>query len=412
MWLAEGVLAYAVVDLQTIFAINRAPDIWSRDSRWWPLLSQGAIPDDFELGPMMSWRKNLLFADGADHARLRAAVEEALADVNEDALIRQVQQEATGLIHAFASHGRADLVSQYAALVPLRIVMRLFGLDAADVNMLLPILQRIWDGTDAVAANFAYERILRRLIHRQRVWPGKTITAFLDAHSADLTEAELLQHLVLLIGAAGGPTGNLIANALGLLLCDGPLGRDVQAKRTTITEAIHQVLWRENPMQLYPFVFPVIDVTLGRHTIPAGTPVGMAITAANMGVTDDRDGQLHGNRAHASFGAGPHRCPGRTMALDIAAHAITQLFDLLPDLRLEKPGTPLTRRPSLFAYAVESLPVVFTAPSPSRAQKGSSWTPPAPSFSPQNHPTSKQPASTPSARRSRWNSLAAWLRGR
>ncbi|WP_433358880.1 cytochrome P450 [Streptosporangium sp. CA-115845] len=406
VWLAEGVRGYVVLDLATIYHISRDPQTWSRDSRRCEQLADGSIPADSELRPMMGWRNNLLFADGAEHTRLRQAVEAALSEIDKGALERQVRAECHRLIDAFSAEGRADLVADYAAVVPLRVVMGLFGLEPVEVDQMLPLLHQIWDGTNAAEANSRYEHMLRRLICRQRVHPGATITRFLEEHPADLSDEELLQHLVLLVGAAGAPTGNLIANALAALLSDGALRCDVAGQRTSILEAVHRVLWQQCPMQVYPFVYPVRNTTLGGHRIAAGTPVGMGITAANLGEADQMGGQMQGNRAHASFGAGLHRCPGEKIAMDITVWAITVLAERLPDLRLTE-HTRLTWRPSLFAAAVEHLPASFTP-----SQERSSWTEPTPSPWPPAPPTNKQPASTRSGLSFRWRSLVRSLRGR
>ncbi|MDP9850384.1 cytochrome P450 [Streptosporangium lutulentum] len=404
MLLADGVRGYVVLDHPTILAISRDPQTWSRDSRRWGAWPKGAIAPDSELAElaaMMAWRDNLLFADGSAHTRLRTAVVEALGHVDERALAALVRAEADQLINAFAPQGHADLVTQYATLLPLRIIMRLVGLDPEEVNHLLPVLQRIWDGDDAAAANVAYEHTLRTLICRQRAWPSRNITTFLDNHAAELTDDELLQHLVLIVGAASAPTGNLISNTLGQLLTRGPIARDFANRRIDIPEAIQQVLWEGGPMLVYPFVYPTADVRLGRHLIPAGTPVGMAITSANLAVAMEMGGVMHGNRAHASFGTGPHKCPGQAMALLIATHAIQALFKRLPHPQLADPQKPLSYRPSVFAYALSSLRVVFRPILP----EGLPWQTAPAWFSPPATSTVNPTVSVPAGRSPWWSFL-------
>ncbi|MFD8559648.1 cytochrome P450 [Streptosporangium canum] len=416
--LAEGVPAYLVLDHSTMAEILRDERNWTRDSRLWTGWASGRVGPDSELAPMMQHRKNVLFAGGEMHTRLRKAVCDALATVDERTLEGHIRTVATRLIDSFAADGAADLVTQYAMLMPLLTFNQLFDLDPQDGDRLLEALRRIWDGDDAAQANATYQHILQTLLHRKRAWPAADITSALLRHPAALSDEELLEHLVLIIGAGNAPTADLIGNALSLLLTDGQVGREVAGARLSVRDAIDQALWLHCPMQAYPFVYARSAQRIGNLTIPQGAAVAMGLAAANLSVVEQMTGPMPLNRAYISFGVGRHHCPGDKIALKIAEIAIEELRSRLPKLALAIPADAVAWRQSLFARAVAALPVVFSPATTSyySLQEGSSWMPGSSSSTPVPPPsgtsTSRPSGSVTTARSSLWSFLTAWWRGR
>ena len=369
VWLEPRVPGWLIVDYPTLLKVGREPTTWSHDSRLWSEWSNGRVPENSELLAMMGYRDNLLFSDGDKHARLRRAVSESLDRIDFRVLTQVVHRLATRLIDRFAAQGRADLVGRYAEQLPLLLVNRMFGLADDDGYRLLDVLARIWDGQDADRASRDMERYLGDLVAAKRACPGQDVTTWLMRHHAGLSGEELVQHLVLIIGAANTPTANLIANALQVLLTDQQMKNALVGARMTAEEAIDRALWLDSPMQVYPFVYPRHDVEYGRFTIPAGAAVGMGLAAANRSVP--HTGTSH-NRAYVSFGAGEHRCPARDIALKISEVAIEALMRRLGGMRLAVPADQLTWRPSVFMRGLERLPVVFT-PEHADVKEASAW---------------------------------------
>ncbi|MEZ0076275.1 cytochrome P450 [Planotetraspora sp. GP83] len=413
--LAPGVPAFIILDYQTMLAISRDTATWSHDSRLWAEWNQGRIPDDSELLPMMMYRPNLLFADGAEHARLRRAVDDGLHLIDLRILDKQIRIVAHDVIDTFATRGVADLVAEYATQVPLRVFNHLLGLDERGGQRLVNVLRRIWDGSDAVRAGADLERFMGNLVAAKRRNPGPDITSALLDHHANMGDEELIHHLVILIGAGNAPTADLIGNALRVLLTDRETGSAVAGARISINDAIHHVLWWDTPMQTYPFVYPRRDVRIGSVTIPEGAAVGMGLAASNLSVVEGRRDLLASNRAHVSFGVGPHRCPASDLAVQIATTAIGAVLHRLPGLHLDVPPAELTWRPSLFARALTALPVRFVPTDPdlwsspnrghhSSAQEGTQWhrNDPASSWTPGAATSTNRPRGSARTARSPW----------
>ncbi|GAA3765473.1 cytochrome P450 [Salinactinospora qingdaonensis] len=411
--LEPGVPGWLVVDYTTLVAISRDPVTWSHDSRLWKDWAEGHVPDSSGLLPMMMWRPNLLFADGEEHIRLRRAVSESLDRIDQQRLGRDIRALANGLIDRFSASGRADLVSDYARLLPLLVFNRLFGLGDQEGYRLMAALTGIWDGADAERANADFERYMGDLIALKRREPGSDIPSWLMEHRADLSDEELLHQLVIIIGAGNEPTCNLIGNAMRLLLTDREFGADLTSSRLPVEDAIDRVLWLDTPMANYPFVYPRADVQLGEVTVPAGAAVGFGLAAANQSIVEKYGDQLavSGNRAHVSFGAGPHRCPAQDLAHQISAIGITAVINRLGGLRLTVPAEDLSWRSSLFARALETLPVEFTA-HPPLEESEPVWQTTESSSPPTTMSTNKRPRSERAAGSSLWSSLVRLVRGR
>lgn len=355
--LAEGVPAMLVTDYATALQVLRSPHVFRKDSRRW----QATVAADCPVLPMMSWRPNTLFADGQAHARLRPPATDSLRAIEPAELRGFVQHSALTLIEGFAGRGSADVLAEYAAPLPLLVLHQVFGCPPEISARMVESLTALWDGTDAQAANAAFEGCVRELVEYKRQEPGDDVTTRLLTHEHGLDDDELLHQLVVMMGAGVEPVSNWIANALLLLLTEERFADTLVNGSVSIDEALDEVLWRFPPLTNYAITYPSRPVRLGGVRLPADMPVVISIAAANTEIAA-RDGHVPtGNRAHLAFSAGPHACPARDPARLIATVALETVLDQLPGLALA-PGTVLNWRPGPFHRALTALPVHFPPP--------------------------------------------------
>lgn len=400
--LEPGVPGWLALTYEAVASVCRNPAVWSHDSRRWADWAQGRVPEDSELLPMMRYRANLLFADGHEHTRLRRAVVDSLGRVDPHHLEAETHRLAGQLIDEFAERGSADLVGQYARLLPLLVFNRLFGLGDAEGFRLLDVLRRIVFGSDADRATEDLARYMSDLVTAKRRAPGEDITTWLTNHRAELTDDELLHQLMLIIAAGNAPTADLTAGALRMLLAERA---ETGAARRGVEEIVDRVLWEEAPVQNFPFVYPRQDVRVGEHTvIPTGCPVGLGLAAANQSIVREYGERMQhtSNRGYLSFGVGDHRCPAQDMARQIAMIGVQTAFARLPGLRLAVADHELPHRTSVFARALTSLPVLFE-PQPRQGA-----TPPDPRPLPAPRPEGDGDGGR---RKGFWRSLGRWLAG-
>ncbi|MGX1760601.1 cytochrome P450 [Streptomyces lydicus] len=364
--LAPGVEAELVTDYAAALHVLQNPDTFARDSRRWRALNEGRIPLDSPVLPMMMYRPNCLFSDGADHMRLRQSVTASLARVDTHRLSRHVDRVAAYLISQFSSRGRVDLVADYAQLLPLLVFNDLFGCPAEIGDRLVFGISGIFDGVDAEKANEVLTEALLELVALKRRSPGEDITSWLMEHPSGLSDEEMVHQLVTLIAAGTEPTQNVIASALRLLLTDEKYVGDQGAAGLLVDDAINDVLWNSAPIANYGVHYPVQDMELGGAKLPAGEPVVISFAAANTDPNLSTGRQMLSKRAHLAWGAGPHACPAKDPALLVSVLAIEKLLNTLPDIDLALPAESLTWRPGPFHRALEALPARFTPVRPER----------------------------------------------
>jgi cytochrome P450 len=411
--LAPGVESILVTGYQAALEVLRSP-YFSKDAHRWKALADGRVPGDSPILPIMGPRKSLWFADGDEHLRLRTPVDRALGGIDPHQLRLCVQRSAAELIEEFAPHGTADLVSQYAARIPVKVLTQLFGCpDYLNGRISSAFLQMV-NAVEPDAAQTGIKDLvtcLTELIDIKRRTPGDDVTTRLLAHSADVSQEELIDQLVVITGAGQVPGTAWISTAIVMLLSDDRFAGDLTGGSLTVTDALNEVLWLHAPHSNYSFVYAIEDYVLrdqetGATThIPPGVPVTISHAAANLDPSlPTSQTQRAANTAHLAFSAGPHACPAQDVAGIIAEVAIDTLLDQLPEMELAVPADQLTWRPGPFIRALAALPVRFAAtPSePTGTTAESSAGHPAPS--PEQAPNSTaEPAATGKSPRRRWN---------
>ncbi|MFG3252642.1 cytochrome P450 [Streptomyces sp. NPDC048172] len=420
--LTPGVRARLVVGYEAALHVLRSPETFSKDARLWADFANGTVPPDSPVLPMMAFRPNALFTHGEEHRRLREAITDSLARVEADALRGYVERAAEMLIDRFAPAGRADLLGQYARVLPLLVFNQMFGCPPEIGDRLVQGMSGIFDGVAPERANALLTGSVLELVALKRARPGPDVTSWLIAHPAGLSDEELLHTLVVLMGAGTEPEQNLIANSLRLLLSDDRFAGDLAGGSMPVEDALDEVLWTDPPMANYGVHYPMYDTVYEGTVLAKGTPLVISFAAANNDpalAADRHAGTRAGNRAHLAWSAGPHVCPAQGPARLIAGVAIETLLDRLPDLELAVPAAELQWRPGPFHRALATLPVRFppasAAPATSALALAFGPGPAArrPGESGGGPPRAADVPGTPDTPRGRgvWAGLRAWWRG-
>jgi cytochrome P450 len=353
-----------VTSYQAALKVLRGTQTFVKDSRHWQALVRGEIPLDNEVVPMMAYRPNCSYADGAEHARLRAAITDSFDRVDLHELQHFVETSADLLIDRFPSTGHADLLTGYAKQLPLLVFQKLFGCPPEFGEKMATAMTAIFDGHHARQALNELVSAWTELIAYKRRHPGADVTSWMIAHPAQLTEQEAISNLNFILAASTQPQQNLIANTLMLLLTDDRFAGDLTRGSLPVEDSLDEVLWTTaTPMANYAVHYPLHNVNLDGVLLRRGEPVVVSFAAAN---TDPAlpNGRHAGNRAHLAWSAGPHGCPARGMARLIATVAIEKLLDRLPELELAVPPQDLSWRPGPFHRALSALPVRFPPVAP------------------------------------------------
>jgi cytochrome P450 len=397
--LAPGVEAGLVTDYRTALYILQNPGSFARDSRRWRALNEGQVPLDSPVLPMMAYRPNALFSDGAEHLRLRQSVTDSLARVDTHRLRRHVDQVAAYLIDQFNGRGRADLVADYAQQLPLLVFNDLFGCPADIGDRIVFGISGIFEGSDAENANRILTESLLELIALKRRAPGEDVTTWLMQHEARLSDEEMIHQLVTLLAAGTEPLQNLISSMLWLLLSEEKYGGGQHAASLLVEDALYDVLWNHAPIANYGVHYPVHDVEVGGAKLSAGDPVVISFAAANTDPSLAASRQTLSKRAHLAWGAGPHVCPAKDPAILISIIAVEKLLNRLHDVDLDSPVDELTWRPGMFHRSLLALPARFTPEQQRRRDTGSQA----------GQPVGSAPNQPP--KKTRWSAFLDWLTG-
>lgn len=248
------------------------------------------------------------FSDGADHARRRAVLEALLPGVE------GVEQAAAVRAGALLGGWVAPFdVMPLARTVPVAVLAAALGVASAHIERVVTLTSRL---CDALAPSLAPPPASR---------------------DVDLVASELVALLepmgpwdIEQVAAAAGvlfQARDATAALIGAALLAGDHEPHGDADRW-----IERALWQDAPVQCTRRV-AIADVVLGGVAVPRGASVWVVLAGTVHGGTE---------RGPAAFGAGPHACPGSSLALALARGVVAAVraCGLRP-----VPGQPVSYEP-------------------------------------------------------------------
>ncbi|MET7349494.1 cytochrome P450 family protein [Streptomyces mirabilis] len=363
----------AGTDGNPAWLVTRYEDV--REALANPLLSMDkkhALPGSYQglsLPPALD--ANLLNMEAPDHTRIRRLVVRAFTSRRIEQLRTPVRETADRLLDALGPHGSADLMTAYAAPLPITVICDLLGIPGeyrrdfrawTDV-LVAPDPTRPGAAKEAVAAMLGF---LTQLLADKRKKPADDLLCDLIAVRDEgdrLTEDELMSLAFLILFAGYENTVQLIGNAiLGLLTHPDQLAA-LRANPERFPNAVEEFARHEGPALLAIRRFPVEDVTIGAVTVPAGETVLLSLAAANRDPARFPDPERldlgRDASGHLALGRGIHYCVGAPLARLETEIAVTALLERLPDLALDTDPAELRWRPSLRARGLLALPVTY-----------------------------------------------------
>ncbi|MEY9848321.1 cytochrome P450 [Streptacidiphilus sp. BW17] len=371
--LPDGITAWAVTGHETLKTLLLDPRV-SKDPQQWPAWTGGQYHDTWI--SMWVGVVNMLSTSGADHARLRRLIAPAFTKRRVATMLPAIEAIANDLLDSIdqtAPGTAADLRSSYAHPLPMRVICELFGVPAhlqAEVGTLVAAFMD--PQADPAATLGAMRTILNGLIADKRDHPGEDLTTALvnsrDEETGDqLTEAELIDTLLLVIGAGFETTVHLIGNAIHAVLThpDNPNVRQARAGTSPWDAVVEETLRWAPSIAALPMRFATEAITL-----TDGTEIqqGDAILAVYAGA--GRDQRAHGPDAdtfdpgrtigeHLAFGYGVHRCIGAILARLEAVTALHLLFARFPDLTAAPALAQTEAVPGFIARGWSALPAIL-----------------------------------------------------
>ncbi|MGA9278509.1 cytochrome P450 [Ilumatobacter sp.] len=323
------------------------------------LSQEPAMASAFE--KMLSGRRTaavLLNADPPDHVRQRRVVNAAFRPDRIRALEPTVRRRSDELIASFADRGSVEFVSEYAVLLPMRIIADALGVGDDDLlmfkkwsdDLVIPIgnaspsVDQVRDfvmSTQAFSDYFS-DKLEQREREPQNDLLSDVANAELDGER--LTHAEQISMCQQFLVAGNETTTKLIANMANRFASEPGLQRSIDDDRSLIPSFVEESLRFEAPVQGL-FRQAKNDVTIDGVTVPAGEHVWVVYAAANRDADKfecphDFDAARSNAREHLSFGNGEHFCLGAGLARAEAHVAVEAMLDHLPELRFAEGHEP------------------------------------------------------------------------
>ncbi|WP_236005002.1 cytochrome P450 [Nonomuraea antri] len=272
----------------------------------------------------------------------------------------------TRLIDDLAGKRRADIVDEVAYPLPVAVICRLLGVPEEDESRFHAwadqIVETLGPGEEdraerereRQAVGQELDRYLAGLADSRRSEPGQDLLSGLVTYhgpEGGMTPQQVVATSVLLLIAGHETTINLIANGMLTLLRHPDLLERVRAEPGLIVPAVEELLRYEPPVQMVSSRIALDDVEVAGTTIPAGSPIVLALAAGSRDpshVTDpDRFDPCRARNEHLGFGGGVHYCFGAPLARLEAQIVLGELVRRLRGPRLVEDPPPYRPSPVL-----------------------------------------------------------------
>ncbi|GAA2427728.1 cytochrome P450 [Streptomyces macrosporus] len=370
--LPGGVTAWAATGCEAARRLMLDPRVSKDAHRHWPAWIDGEVDESWPLAMWVSVR-NMLTTYGEDHARLRRPVARVFTARRTAELrprVEAITAELLDRIAALPPDRPVDLREEWALRLPVRVIYELLGVADHAHDRLRHLIDHLLK-TSATAQEAADNQrelyaALSELVAARRAAPGPDLISDLIAAcdgDAGLDEKELIDTVLLVIGAGYETTTNLLDQAVFSLLTHPEQLELVRTGRATWDDVIEETLRARPPIANIPLRYAVEDIEVAGVVIRKGDPIVVSLAAAG------RDPDVHGADAgrfditrptradHVAFGHGVHHCPGRPLARMEAAVALPALFDRFPRLTLAVPPEELRPLESFISNGHRALPV-------------------------------------------------------
>lgn len=297
---------------------------------------------------LISFDRSFFDSDPPDLGRMRHVLQHAFSPSSVRKLRPRITEVCRQAIHAFETRGRADLMSEYAQIVPVAIVHELLDVPPELRVPAYELMDWYWraalspqrddDAMDEI------DDYVRRILDHKRDHRGADLTTHMieALERGDLREeAELRGMLSSVLGPGHITTVPMLAAGIVRVLERPAVLAAARQDPDRWADVVEEVLRYDSVVQVTNNRYAATDLTIDDVEVPKGSIVLMSLAGANRDPSrfDDPDSfEINRRRrSHMTFGHGPHVCLGAWLGRVEGEIAFATLFDALPDLQLACP---------------------------------------------------------------------------
>ncbi|MFJ3405410.1 hypothetical protein [Promicromonospora sp. NPDC090134] len=341
--LGPGARAWLVTSYPAIAALARDSSMVTTDTTAWNRTPDG-LPAYLRAAFRAGQWQRVETSTGAEHARLRAPLDDVLAAIDGAEIGRVVRAVCEETVSRLVDLARSDpgreidLMREYVEPVTRLGFGTLLGVDPVTGRQLFelavdPATSQDRAGLDDAGLDDAGLGELSFLIGGQAMRDaggGMTPAGLLAAHPGYRGTREAVLGTLSLVSGASAGLQAWLGQALLRALTDQGFARRLAGGRLGTDDALEAVLWDASPVSVLAPRFALKEGhLLGEATlIQRGDAFLLAVGAAacdpHVRGTSAWDGL--GNRAHLAWGAGSHRCPAPGQARLIVRTAVETLL--------------------------------------------------------------------------------------
>ena len=310
--------------------------------------------------------ETLIGTDPPVHTRLRKIVNRGFTPRRIAALEPRIREVAARLIDRIARKGECELVSEFAAPLPVTIIAEILGVDAErheDFKRWSDDFILLASGRPTAEQAASIQRTdeelgtwVDEIVEERRARPrDDVISALLAAEASEqvMTAEEIGNLIVILLIAGNETTTNLITNGMLALLGHPEQLAALRADPQLLPGAIEELLRYAGPIQII-VRRATRDVELAGGKLSEGEMVGLLLGSANRDERQfahaERLDLRRDARTHVAFGFGTHFCVGAPLArleARVAFELILQRLDQIEQVpeELEYPANLIVRGP-------------------------------------------------------------------
>lgn len=286
----------------------------------------------------------MLRIDPPDHTRLRSLVSRAFTPRAIERMRPRVEELAHHWLDRAAAKGEIELVSDFAAPLPVTIIAEMLGVPTEDHERF-----RHWsdegvrvlgfgNGDDvrrSLIAQAELRTYLEEIVEKRRLDPRDDLLSGMIVAGEDgdrLTPGELFAQTMLILVAGNETTTNLISTGVVALLRNPEQLERLRADPDLIPSAVNEFLRYDSPVQLTSRMAPTDLEFKGNH-VSKGDQLILLLAAGNRdpaAFTDPESLDVGREEERPlSFSHGIHYCLGAQLARlegEIAFRALLEAF--------------------------------------------------------------------------------------